>query len=736
MTTTTTSDVDHSSIPAELRELRQWVVWKFVPAEPKPGKLPCNPVTGMPASSTNPASWATFAEAEAALRPNRGYAGVGFVFSEEDPYVGIDLDHMRDAATGKLTAQAQEIVTRIASYTEVSPSGSGVHILVRGSLDGLQGRKKGDIEIYESGRFFTVTGDHLPDTPSEINDRQPELRQLHHEVFGDRGPRRPEPDKAASAVSKTDEEVVSGLRASDRADEFEALWGGNWDREHFPSQSEADLALATMLVDPCCRDTAQIDRIFRKSRLYRPKWDENRGGNTYGERTIEKALEIVDMCEESTSALAQMNARYAVAKLGGSVRVLDEERNADGQVIRVSFMSKQDFLTHTQHLRSPEEKPRPRGLWWISHPLRRTYDAVDFLPGANDLQVYNLWRGFSVAPQAGGCPRFWTFVLDVIAQGNHEVYAYIRRWCAHMVQHPDELPEVALVLRGRQGTGKNTFVDTLGALVEAHYRTVVRMEHVAGKFNAHLQGALLVHANEAIWGGNKADAGALKALITDRTISMEGKGRDRTEIRNFARLIVSSNEQWAVHVDVDDRRFLVADVSDAHQRDHAYFKAIHDELEAGGLSALMHDLMHENLTGFHPRNKPQTQYGADLKLQSADSVTRWWYEVLDKGELPVDRLYGEYVSDMSGGVWPDDITKDTLFREYQVFCKEQGERHPCRQSDLFKRLKVLAPSCRDYRPKAARPGPRGRRLKLCSLKKARAEFEAVIGEKGKLAWSR
>ena len=143
--------VKAENIPEELKARPQWVVWKAV--GDKPDKVPYSAGTERKASSTDLLTWATFQEALEAYE-NGGYAGLGFVFSSADPYTGIDLDNCVDE-NGEIAAWALEIAGYFDSYTELSATGTGLHIIVRG--DGPN-RRKGDIEVYTSKRFFTVTG--------------------------------------------------------------------------------------------------------------------------------------------------------------------------------------------------------------------------------------------------------------------------------------------------------------------------------------------------------------------------------------------------------------------------------------------------------------------------------------------------------------------------------------------------------------------------------------------------
>jgi putative DNA primase/helicase len=138
-------------IPEELRVRPQWVVWKAV--GDKPDKVPYSARTGRRASSTDLLTWSTFQEALEAYE-NGEYAGVGFVFSSADPYTGIDLDNCVDE-NGEIAGWALEIVRYFDSYTELSATGSGLHIIVRGTVPN---RRKDEVEVYSSKRFFTVTG--------------------------------------------------------------------------------------------------------------------------------------------------------------------------------------------------------------------------------------------------------------------------------------------------------------------------------------------------------------------------------------------------------------------------------------------------------------------------------------------------------------------------------------------------------------------------------------------------
>lgn len=283
-------DFQPAAIPCRLRDLSQWVCWKAISRRGKPTKCPFNARTGQRANTTDASTWSSFVEAEQACKTGKDYAGVGFVFAADGPYCGVDIDDCIESGTGQLKPWARQIVDRLNSYTEVSPSGTGVKVFLRAAKPGKCCRKAygdGEIEIYDAGRYFTVTTRRLDGVSEDVEDRTPELTALYAEIFGEDGPARRAPAEPAAASLLSDDEIIK--KASNRQ-KFSDLWSGRWDR--YPSQSEADASMVFMLAY-YTKDAAQIDRIFRRSELMRPKWDELHGEKTYGAMTIAKALEKV-----------------------------------------------------------------------------------------------------------------------------------------------------------------------------------------------------------------------------------------------------------------------------------------------------------------------------------------------------------------------------------------------------------------------------------------------------------
>src|SRR5215203_5629381 len=268
-----------------IRDLRQWLCWRSEERDSKPTKIPYSPITGERASSTAPETWASYEEAVRAWK-EVGYSGIGFVFTSEDDLCGVDLDGCLDPVTGEIEPWAWTIIEKLDSYTEISPSGTGVHILVRGELPAGRNRK-GRFEAYDRGRYFTVTGKHLAGTSQTIERRQEELQSVVRRVFGEENANgHTKPVAAPEPVDNglSDSKVIQKALAASNGERFSRLWNG--DTEEYGSHSEADLALCGMLAFWTGGDAARIDTLFRQSGLYREKWDRK----DYRNRTIAEAL--------------------------------------------------------------------------------------------------------------------------------------------------------------------------------------------------------------------------------------------------------------------------------------------------------------------------------------------------------------------------------------------------------------------------------------------------------------
>jgi len=281
--------VSFETFPDELKRSGLFCCWRYENRNGNRTKVPFHPISGIHAKSNDPGSFASFSEAVQA----KGYDGIGIgIFGG---VCAIDLD---DCITdsGYYTQEAVEIIRLMHSYTEVSPSGTGLHILFR--ADGFQydtGKyyvmnHKSGVEVYVAGatnKYVTVTGEQAVGNCYPFGDRSRELAELLERYM-----RRPDAPvgengiNAANAVSLPSDDAILALALKNQT--FSQLWNGS--ANGFPSQSEADLALCGLLAFWTGKDPQRMDALFRKSGLMRPKWDERHGKDTYGALTVQKAI--------------------------------------------------------------------------------------------------------------------------------------------------------------------------------------------------------------------------------------------------------------------------------------------------------------------------------------------------------------------------------------------------------------------------------------------------------------
>jgi len=363
---------------------------------------------------------------------------------------------------------------------------------------------------------------------------------------------------------------------------------------------------------------------------------------------------------------------------------------------------------------------------WIESDDTRRYDELLFDPsGRCPSTSYNLYKGLSVKPIAGKCDLYLHHIKEIICAGDQALYDYVLGWMAHAIQNPTELPGVALVLRGSPGTGKGTFAQHFGKIFGDHFHHLVHMDHLLGKFSAHLSSALVVFADEIVWGGNKREAGQLKGIITESRRMMEAKFKDPIVVDNYARFIFATNEDWAVPTGPKERRYCVLNIAESKAEDHSYFASINTEMRNGGVEALMYTLVNLDLSYFNVRRYPVTEGLLHQKQLSLPSVAQWWYDILIEGDNQVS--LEKYVPPTA--VMGTSIPTMTLFEIYQAFAKGDryghGQVASCNQFVTI--LKQWAPI--ENNRVTDGDGKRVRCLLIPDIETCREHFEKEIGHK-------
>jgi hypothetical protein len=350
------------------------------------------------------------------------------------------------------------------------------------------------------------------------------------------------------------------------------------------------------------------------------------GGIDYELSTEQQALDL----------LAKFNAKFCVVKLSGKVRILSFSNvpQIHGGIRRVpEFQSAADFKLFEDNKRCGKVG---QGTWWLYHADRRQFEGITCQPKAGPVVngYLNLWTDWGIKP----CPGDWSLLREhiatVLANGHKDCDEYSIKWIAWFFQHPAEQAEVALVFRGPRGIGKGILGRGLCRIAGQHGLHISSHHHIAGKFNAHLIDCVFLFADEAFWPGDRSAIGTLKRIITEDTLFIEKKRFDAFEVPNMLHPFMAANEEWVVPAAMDERRFAVFDTAKEKQSEE-YFNKLYAEIKNGGLAAMMHDLMKLDLGDWHPRKDiPQTDALREQKEHSFSNEEAWWYDVLQRGELP------------------------------------------------------------------------------------------------------
>lgn len=336
--------------------------------------------------------------------------------------------------------------------------------------------------------------------------------------------------------------------------------------------------------------------------------------------------------------LMEMNEEYFTTFVGGRIRVVRERKDEDLEFLDPGsfekFFSNQQIKVGENRDGAPVYKKK--GKWWMEHPQRRSYrGGLIFEPEQEEKDdQYNSWAGFSVQPEEGSLhERYLEHIHEQICERSETVYQYVIAWMARVIQSPASQSETALVLKGKEGTGKNSFVLGLSQILKRHFFETPNANHFVGNFNYHLRDKVLVHANEAFYAGDRKHEAALKMLITEPTLPIERKGVDVQQAPNYVHLIMSSNSEWVVPAGPDSRRFLVLEVSENKKGDSEYFRLMKKDLYAGGFANLLHYLWTLDISSYQVRSVPNTKALAHQRIQSMGDIEQWWMYCLARGHV-------------------------------------------------------------------------------------------------------
>ena len=434
------------------------------------------------------------------------------------------------------------------------------------------------------------------------------------------------------------------------------------------------------------------------------------------------------------SRVDQLNEHYALVAMGSKHAVLENYVDEAGK-LQVATYGEATFLRMTVGLQYVDSEGvlRHPGKEWLVSPHRRTYRGLTFDPsGVGPVDgKFNLWRGFTYEPLEGvtlrqakkKCSRFLRHILEVVCQGDRKLYKWLLNYFADLIQRPDRKPETAIVLIGDKGTGKSLTFDVIGNLVRENYVQTADKRMMLGNFNSHMENVLVFLLEEAFWAGDKGAEGKLKHLITGKNQIIERKGYEPYSVANYARILITSNEDWAIPATSGERRFAVIKVGNQRAGDKEYFNDLYAQLEGNdneGFRALMTVLSSINVDKMAVDVPPRTRALAEQKIETFNDVEAWLHASLSEGQI----LQTGYVPD-EHEEWPEEISCKDLYEAYRSHAKS---RYPKKQASFGRTLsKILRSSCERTKARSGRTTQNVYRFS--GLDSCRQDFERWFGDK-------
>lgn len=430
---------------------------------------------------------------------------------------------------------------------------------------------------------------------------------------------------------------------------------------------------------------------------------------------------------EKLHPLEALNKDHAFVLVGGAGFVLWDTRDEHGKPA-VKLLNLPTFhQLHAAKVLQTGKRAEPLTQAWMTWAKRRTFEKICLAPGETlPPQFYNLWKGFSVEPKPGNWSKMRTHIRDVICSGSPALDRYVMGWLALSIQKPGTRAEVALVLRGGKGVGKGMLGNCLCRMFGRHAVHLANAKHLVGNFNGHFREAVFVFADEAFWAGDRQHESTLKAIVTEPHLMLEAKGKDAEMWPNRLHLLMASNDEWVIPASGDERRFCVVDVSSARRGDWRYFKELADQMERGGLEAMLYDLQRCDLSTFEVRSIPSTDALQDQKWSSLRGPERWLGEALRNAAI-----YGVEWTDVEEPL----VSKEGVYANYQTQARNHyGEKYPADMRLFWRKLiAILKSGGLELEDVRKRSGPdREKKVRFPTLTRTREAFSIFLG--GPVLW--
>lgn len=370
--------------------------------------------------------------------------------------------------------------------------------------------------------------------------------------------------------------------------------------------------------------------------------------------------------------LKEVNDKYAVVSVGNKTVVM--EFKPDGSIHELWAFEdfKKKMIKQVVQVRGQVKtaaglvvgtKLVPLADFWLKSPHGRHYDRLVYsMPGSlvqATPQDYNGWQGFRFTPRKGNWELNKEHIRAIICNGQGDQYIWLINWYAALIQLPGRHAWAAPVFRSGQGTGKGHVMHTMFGMLfgSQQYLHILGAGQLTAEFNEHLSGKCYIFADESTWGGDPRAASKLKGMITEDTIPIHRKFLKMVEEPSSLHIAISSNSEWPIPIEHDDRRFTVYEVSEEKKQNDLYFEALRAELRDGGWEAMLYDMLAYPVDEKMLRTPLMTAAKSDITTHSLKNIERWWLEILESGIIKEDG-------------WVDSILKRDLHALYIEFLEK------------------------------------------------------------------
>lgn len=454
------------------------------------------------------------------------------------------------------------------------------------------------------------------------------------------------------------------------------------------------------------------------------------GTNEPGCDAPEAQFEEVPDASDATKVLdplTTLNQEYFFVTAGGGYHIGHETRDAEG-VYTLDHLSEAAF--HRRFAAKILNK-KPMTQQWMEWEGRRSYVGFTFMPERSVPDgFYNLWRGFAKWPSAWSTDKdafvrqsveLWKeHLLQNACNGDAPLAHWLTAYFAHLIQRPWEKPLVAIVQKGGKGVGKNALIERVTALLGAHGATYDDPRYIVGNFNTHFESALCALFDEAAWAGDKKAESRIKGLTTGSHHQIEPKGKEPYKVRNLLRVLINSNEDWAVNASMDERRWLVLEYGDGRKQDTKFFTDMREGMEQGGYTLLLDYLRQYDISDVNLNMAPQTDALLGQKEASYQPVAQWWSDSLHAGVI--------VGHPMSPTDWQENITPTAMRNSYRAYCRD----HNIRKYDISdvafgKKLAECCPTIKNMAHRAASGEKPTRHYRVPSIEDCRKLWCQKVG---------